>query len=678
MKIVQISTYDVRGGAAIAANRLHKGLRQIGQDCQMLVKHKNSNENSVHSVVSSVGDEKSDDKFFLDVAIQEHYINSQRTDISNTIFSLPYPGYDLSNLPLVREADILNLHWVAQYQSPLTIQRLAALNKPMVWTLHDQWAFTGGCHYGAGCRKYEKNCVRCPQLGHDEFELTAAVLKDKAEVLKNVNLTIVTPSRWMATCSMASRLFKGFRTEVIPNSLETDVFRPVPKKKAKHHIGLDPDVITLLFGSEDGNEKRKGFKKLIAGIRHCLVDSRFQSLVADNKIRLICFGHRNHEIESLGIPVMPLGYLDADEKISAAYNSADIFMLPSLEDNLPNTVLEAMGCGTPVVAFDVGGVSDMVENGVMGQLVPLGDTEQMGQAILSLIFDKDKRDAMRKECCLRIEGEYALHIQAQRYLELYEELFNKDKSFIKNTEPISVLKEMVQSKPIDSEAFIVPVDLEVGPYFDSIYEKVLFAALKGYAPFAKKQWQESEADRTARLDQVKGLKRLLEESEADRSARLRDVKGLWAQVKELDVDQRLKEVEEDNQARLDQIIELTRLIKESEIDRKARYDQISELTRLLTESEADREARLVQINELARLLKKGETDKMSLEENLSELRNELQELGNELAQQTQRVETLGKSFVVRVTRKLGFVKDDPVKLPETSKSGEEQDPQSER
>jgi glycosyltransferase involved in cell wall biosynthesis len=226
MKIVQISTYDTSGGAAIAAYRLNRGLHQIGQDCGMLVRHKDSSDNSVHSVTATKNDENSDEKFFLEVAIQEHYIDSHRTDISNTIFSLPYPGYDLSTLPLVRSSDLLNLHWVAQYQSPLTLHKLFSLHKPIVWTLHDQWAFTGGCHYAAGCKKYERDCAGCPQLDHDGLNLTAAVLEDKAEVLKGGNLTIVTPSRWMASCSRESRLLKGFRTEVIPNSLETDVFRP--------------------------------------------------------------------------------------------------------------------------------------------------------------------------------------------------------------------------------------------------------------------------------------------------------------------------------------------------------------------------------------------------------------------------------------------------------------------
>ena len=353
----------------------------------MLVRYKDSTDDSVFCVTPNNPEEKDDKRFLLDVVVQGQYINSHRTDISNTIFSLPYSGLDLSALPMIMATDIINLHWVAHYQSLLTLKKVFSLSKPVVWTLHDQWAFTGGCHYGAGCRKYRTDCMECPQLDDDSFNLPAAILRDKQEFIKGADLTIVTPSRWMAECAKESRLFKDLRVEVIPNSLETDLYIPLIKAEAKERMGLDGDIVTLLFGGEDGNERRKGFKELIAAIQRCLKDEAFQSLVKTGKIRLICFGHPNDEIETLGIPVDPLGYLDSDEKIRNAYASADIFILPSLEDNLPNTVLEAMSCGTPVVAFDTGGIPEMVESGVTGQIVPLGDSVKMGEALLSLIFN---------------------------------------------------------------------------------------------------------------------------------------------------------------------------------------------------------------------------------------------------------------------------------------------------
>ena len=604
MKILQISTYDNRGGAARAAYRLHHGLRETGQDCRMLVRHKDSRDDAVFCVAAEDLEGKDDQKFLLEVVVQGQYINSHRTGISNTIFSLPYSGLDLSSLPMTKAADILNLHWVAGYQSLLTLKRLFSLKKPVVWTLHDQWAFTGGCHYAAGCGKYCTDCMECPQLDDDPFNLPAAILRDKQELFKSADLTIVTPSRWMAECARKSRLFKDLRVEVIPNSLEIDLYTPAPKTEAKGKMGLESDVVTLLFGGEDGNEKRKGFKELVAAIQYCLKDEKFQGLLEDGKFRLICFGHANDEIETLGIPVDPLGYLDSDEKIRDAYASADIFILPSLEDNLPNTILEAMSCGTPVVAFDAGGIPEMVESGVTGQIVPLGDSVKMGQALLSLIFGPDKREAMGKECRKIIEERYALNVQGRAYLELYEELVQVNGK-TRQVPPAVPEEEVWEMAPGAERAEMSQVRLEtgIGPHFSEIYDKVTFRALQDFAFYVFEQWQASEEDRKARLDQTKELKQLFEESEADRKARF------------------------------DQVKELKELLEESEADRKARLDHINELNDLINE-----------LNDLIKVLS---------------VRVEAAEEG---------LKNLEATFAVRQARRLGLIKVKQLELVGNSKS----------
>ena len=639
MKILQISTYDIRGGAARASYRLHKGLREIRQDCRMLVRYKDSEDDDVFCVSPKDLQEKDDQRFLLDVVVQGQYINAHRTDMSNTIFSLPYSGLDLSTLPMIKAADIINLHWVARYQSLLTLNRLFSLGKPVVWTLHDQWAFTGGCHYGAGCRKYRTDCMGCPQLDDDPFNLPAAILRDKLEFFKGADLTIVTPSRWMAECARESRLFKDLKIEAIPNSLETDLYTPLPKAEAKGKMGLESDVVTLLFGGEDGNEKRKGFKELIAAIQYCLKDGDFQTLVNKGKIRLTCFGHPNDEIETLGIPVDPLGYLDSDEKIRDAYAGADIFILPSLEDNLPNTVLEAMSCGTPVVAFDTGGIPEMVESGVTGQIVPLRDSVKMGEALLSLIFNPDKREAMGKECREKIKEGYALNVQARAYLELYEELDRKNGS--SKQAPPAASEERGWTTPAGAdraaESLSAFPEAGIGPHFSAIYDKVKFQTLKEFAPYIYEQWQASEADRKTRLDQIKELADLLNKSEADRKARL------------------------------DQTKELTKLLGESEVDRKARLGQINELTDLLGESEADRKAKFDQLNELSLLLE-VEADRTSMQAGIHELRSALFQESRRARDAIEGWRNLEATFAVRQARKLRLIKVEPCGLADTPES----------
>ena len=475
----------------------------------MLVRYKDSNDPFVSQISPENSWHKSDEALYLGVAIQGHYINSHRTAISNTLFSLPYPGFDLSTLPMVRGADIINLHWVAHYQSPVTLNKLFDLGKPVVWTLHDQWPFTGGCHYAAGCEKYQWKCEDCPQLADDPFNLPGPVLEDKLRYFENANLSIVAPSQWMGACAKRSRLFKNTRVEVIPNALETDLFKPIPKAEAKQAIGLSPDSVTLLFGGECGNEKRKGFHKLMESIKFCLKESAFRELTMSNKIGLICFGHANDEMRDVGIPVKSLGYLASEEELAATYSAADIFVLPSLEDNLPNTMLEAMSCGTPVVAFDVGGIPDAVKSGKTGQLVPLGDVREMGKAILSLISNPEKRIVMGKISRRMAEEKYSLKIQANRYLDLYEELFRTQGSTAQPGSGSSSHGLWQVPVSLKEESLSVLLETMVGPHLKEIYEQVLFKALKEFSCYAQREWDISEVDRAARLKVIELLKNSL-------------------------------------------------------------------------------------------------------------------------------------------------------------------------
>lgn len=535
MKILQISTCDVNGGAARATYRLHRGLREIGQDCRMLVRHKESQDDTVVLEDAKERPENPNEDFFLSDIIQPYYIDSNQTELSNTLFSLSYPGYDLSELPVVQSADILNLHWVAQYQSLVTLQRLFSLGKPVVWTLHDQWAFTGGCHYSAGCEKYQSDCVECPQLGDDPFNLPAAILKDKLEIFKNADLTIVTPSRWMASCARKSKLFKGLKIEVIPNSLETNIYTPLPKPEAKEELGISPQAITMLFGAIDGSEKRKGFFELVNAIKFCLNEDVFQKLLHDDKIRLICFGRPSHELESIGIPFVTLGHLDSDEKIRRAYSAADIFLLPSLEDNLPNTILESMSCGTPVVAFDVGGLPDMVTNGVTGQLVPLSDTRKMGETIIDLIQKPDLRKSMGKEGRKIAEKEYSLSVQAGRYSDLYKDLRPGNKSTSQAASAEST-DDTAWCDVRKKESLSVPIITAIGPSFREIYDQVLMKALRsipvalnihdGRYDSQANQMKELHVHLEARLVKIHALTGMLKAAETDRAAGKREIEGL--------------------------------------------------------------------------------------------------------------------------------------------------------
>ena len=427
MKIIQVSHSDIGGGAARAAYRLHRGLLHVGALSEMIVSAKLTNDQEI-IIAEEARSWKNCKSEYYKVGVQG-YINDHTNHISNTLFSFNYPGIDISEVPQVIDADIINLHWVSFfYQSPVTLGKIFALGKPVIWTLHDQWPFTGGCHYSAGCTNYQESCSSCPQLSDDLFGLPSRILMDKVELFRNADLTIVTPSRWMKESAEKSRLFGGLRIEVIPYSLETDIFTPVHKKQAKELLGLGPDVRTLLFGAYACDDKRKGYDVLLRAISHCSSNPKVKSLLAENKIILLAFGHPGNELNLTGIPVRSFGYIKSSEMLRDIYSAADLFVLPSLEDNLPNTMLEAMSCGTPVVAFEVGGVPDVVKNGLTGRLVTSGNAQALGTAVVDLLSNTNAIEEMGKRCRALIEDKYRLDIQANKYLALYADLKKKKKS----------------------------------------------------------------------------------------------------------------------------------------------------------------------------------------------------------------------------------------------------------
>lgn len=413
MRIVHLSATDISGGAARSTYRLHRGLREVGEASSMLVRRKLSQDPAVHVAGSALhplatyGD-----------LLQYTAIDRNRSPVSNTHFSLGWPGLDLSTDPAVQDADVLHLHWVAGFLSAASIAALLALRKKIVWTLHDMRPFTGGCHFSAGCARFETDCTPCPQLASDTFHLPGAMLSDTADVLRDSGIRIVAPSEWLAECARRSRLFSGLQIETIPYGLETDCFSPVPRAEARRRIGVPEDAFILLAGADHGAERRKGFVELAGTLRHCVSDPAFRRLIDAGRALLLTFGRPGEAITQLPLPVRPLGYIDSDRTLAAIYSAADLFVLPSLEDNLPNTVLESMSCGTPFAGFSIGGTPDLAREGT-GLLAAAVEPGQLGRIICDAAIRPEQLGAMRANCRRRAESDFPLRLQAERYARLY-------------------------------------------------------------------------------------------------------------------------------------------------------------------------------------------------------------------------------------------------------------------
>jgi glycosyltransferase involved in cell wall biosynthesis len=473
MRIAIMSTFDVIGGAAKAAYRLHKGLRLLGHDSVMLVKLKHSNDVTVSQARSTTKADFAEEH--IAAMIQKRWINQNRTPVSNTMFSLPYSGYDLSRSDFVKNSDVLNVHWVARYQSVESLEPLFESRMPVVWTLHDQWGFTGGCHYSAGCEKYQVDCRDCPQLQDNRFQVPYFVLKNKMHHFPKT-LTVVTPSRWLAECARKSKVFGNCRIEVIPNSLETDVFKPTIKEYAKEALSIPSDVITLLFGASELKEKRKGFHLLLQSMEYCLLNPLVRELAGQGRIKILTFGEPHPELKTLGVDLVNLGEIASDDELAGIYSASDMFILPSLEDNLPNTILEAMSCGTPVVSFQVGGIPDLVEAGKTGYLAPPGDFKEMGNLIMRLMLNSGLRETMSRQCRSVAEIAFNLSTQANRYIDLFGNVLRTPLTNGEKPDPVMIKTSGHPKQHSEGVTSIPPIDpnllsLYRQSYIDLIHEQ---------------------------------------------------------------------------------------------------------------------------------------------------------------------------------------------------------------
>jgi len=412
VKVLLVSTYDIIGGAARAAYRLHQGLRSVGCDSRMLVQVKAGQDDSVLGPRTRSGRLVGMLKPPLDVAP----LSLCKRRLSRDFTMQLLPGLSAARLNDMG-ADVVNLHWVGgSFVAPEQVARIAA---PLVWTLHDMWPFTGGCRYSRDCGKYRDNCGACPELG-SRFQWDASRLGwlRKRRSWRDLQLTVVAPSRWLAECVTRSSLMREARVEVIPNGLNTSAYRPIDRALARSLLGLPLDVPLVAFGAEAAtSDPRKGFAELVAAVR------KLSAVTMPSTPQLVVFGGRL----GLDLPLKThaLGRLNDELSLALVYSAADLFVAPSLQDNLPNTVLEALSCGAPVVAFRIGGMPDMVEHLRCGYLAQPGDTGDLAEGIRWVLADRERRAQLSRQSRDRAQTAFAQNVQARRYLELYSDLVHR-------------------------------------------------------------------------------------------------------------------------------------------------------------------------------------------------------------------------------------------------------------
>lgn len=417
MKTLLLSTSDVKDGAARAAYRLHRGLNKIAVDTNILSQVKYSDDSKVigTKAVSGLGQARVGLRLTLDQLPLKLYKHRAKQRFSPNW--LP----DKTRSQIARlNPDIINLHWVSG--GYLQIESIAKFNKPIVWTLHDMWAFTGGCHYDGECQKYITNCGACPQLGSNrEGDLSRWVWQRKYKSWKDRDLTIVALSSWMRDCARSSSLFQNRRIELIPNGIDTEVYRPLNKQAAREFLRLPQDKQLILFGAlQATSDDRKGFQLLQPALQ------RLSKLDDRDNLELVVFGANKPDSPvDFGLKTHYLGTLNDDLSLVLAYSAADAFVLPSVQDNLPNTIMEALACGTPCIGFEIGGVPDMVKHEQNGYLARPYKVADLAAGISWVLEDLTRLEKMGDRARQKAEQEFTLEVQANRYLTLFKDLVDQ-------------------------------------------------------------------------------------------------------------------------------------------------------------------------------------------------------------------------------------------------------------
>ena len=416
MRVLIVNTSERIGGAAIAAGRLVEALKNNGIKAKMLVREKQTDRLSV------IGLNKNWWKVWQFIweriliwkenRFKKH--NLFAVDIANT-------GTDITVLPEFQAADIIHLHWINQGMLSLNdIRKILQSGKPVVWTMHDMWPCTGICHHARECDKYHQECHHCPYIykGGRKKDLSNQVFKKKKEVYQSAPVTFVTCSRWLKERAGQSALLKGHTIVDIPNPISTGLFKPQNALAARNKMELPTDKKLILFGSVKVTDKRKGIDYFIESCK--LLAEKYPEM--KEELGVVVYGKNSECLKPL-IPfqVYALDYISNEKDLVNIYNAVDLYVTPSLEENLPTTIMEAMACGVPCVGFNVGGIPEMIDHLHNGYVAEYKSAEDLANGIFWTLSESEYQ-SLSEEACRKAVSNYSESIVAKKYIDIYNKI----------------------------------------------------------------------------------------------------------------------------------------------------------------------------------------------------------------------------------------------------------------
>jgi glycosyltransferase involved in cell wall biosynthesis len=408
LSILHFSTADNEGGSGRAAYRIHSTLRELGHRSRMLVGIKVTHDPDVDTVFGGrLGrlKDRAAEEVTRRLGLQYQFVPSGRRVLRH---------------PWLIQADVIQLfNTHGGYFSPRILPRLAQ-QAPIVWRLSDMWTVTGHCAYAGGCERWQTGCGHCPDIHSYPpvgIDRTAWLWRQKRRLYARSDITVVAPSSWTEAIARRSPLFEGCDIRRIPNGIDTQAFKPRDRTMARTMLDLDPESKLIVFVAHVlDNNPRKGASFLMQALPYL-------KGIPNAKLLLVGVGGDSWS-EAGSLPIVRMGYVGDDRLLAAIYNSADVIVAPSVLENLPNTVLEAMACGVPAVAFDAGGMKDAVKHDESGVLVPMGDVEGLARGVRTLLTDDAMRARLARNAVSHIQTHFSKQGQGRSFEALYLELLD--------------------------------------------------------------------------------------------------------------------------------------------------------------------------------------------------------------------------------------------------------------
>ena len=405
VNVLHISESDAGGGAGKSARSLHEGLREHGAASRMLVGRKFSDDADVRSIKRNIAWRAADRAAgtVMDAAGLQYVF---------------YPSsFGVAWDPWLRDSDVVQLHNLHGSFFAFPAMRVLAARRPLVWWMQDMWPVTGHVAYSLDCERWQHGCGSCPYLGNYPAlprDTTALLWRLKKRVYAGARPTLVVASRWLDGIIGESPLLRDFDRHMIPNGVALDFFAPRDRDDALRALGIESDLPTVLVFDGDARKGSDLLPAILAG-----------AAARGVRARVLVAGERGDWRLPDGLEETTLGFISDERTLATAYQAADVFLFPTLAENLANAVLETLACGTPIVTSDAGGITDAVKHDVNGLLASVGDADAYAAALATVVLDDELRARLARSARESAEQSFSDDLQAQRFLELYGELLER-------------------------------------------------------------------------------------------------------------------------------------------------------------------------------------------------------------------------------------------------------------